>query len=212
MKETIKLLKNIGVDTRYISYTPKTIYINNLRFSKFSRKKEETFKKYYPNIQIKRSSLLQKICNRSSKILSKELKPREKVLLPKLKDKKTELIHIILEPYTRKYGIITTENKNEKVDKIIGEQTLNIESYNIISNIFSGEGIPEIKKTQPKTINPLIHVPNEWITSFTEENNIEYPENNYKNITLEFMEFIEPIIPSYKENILQSRDFVKENQ
>ncbi len=34
--DVLKFLKIIGVDTRFVSYTPKKIYINNLRFSKFS--------------------------------------------------------------------------------------------------------------------------------------------------------------------------------
>ena len=37
-KDVLKFLKIIGVDTRFISYTPQKIYINNLRFSKFSRR------------------------------------------------------------------------------------------------------------------------------------------------------------------------------
>ena len=32
-KDVLKFLKIIGVDTRFISYTPQKIYINNLRFS-----------------------------------------------------------------------------------------------------------------------------------------------------------------------------------
>ena len=207
-KETLKLLKNIGVDTRYISYTPTTIYINDLRFSKFSRKKEETFKKYYPQTTIIRSSLLQKICNRASKILSQELKPRDKITLPKITDKKTELIHIILEPYTRKYGIQII--KEGKPDKIVGTNTLNLETYNILTKIFAGEGIPDTIKTEPPTINPLLNIPNEWIEAFTNEKINDYPEDKYKEITLDFMDFVKPIIPSYKENILQSRDFLKQ--
>ena len=35
-KDVLKYLKIIGVDTRFVSYTPQKIYINNLRFSKFS--------------------------------------------------------------------------------------------------------------------------------------------------------------------------------
>ena len=206
-KQTLKLLKNIGVDTRYISYTKTTIYINNLRFSKFSRKKEETFKKYYPQTTIIRSSLLQKICNRASKILSQELKPRDKITLPKITDKKTELIHIILEPYTRKYGIQII--KEGKPDKKIGTQTLNLETYNILTTIFNGEGIPNTIKTTPPTINPLINIPNDWIEAFTNEKINNYPKNKYKEITLDFMDFIKPIIPSYKENILQSREYLK---
>jgi hypothetical protein len=52
-KDVLKFLKIIGVDTRFISYTPQKIYINNLRFSKFSRKREATFKKQYPEINWK---------------------------------------------------------------------------------------------------------------------------------------------------------------
>ena len=33
-KDVLKFLKIIGVDTRFISYTPEKIYINNLRLTK----------------------------------------------------------------------------------------------------------------------------------------------------------------------------------
>ena len=44
-KDVLKYLKIIGVDSRFISYTPQKIYINNLRFSKFSRKNHHNYKK-----------------------------------------------------------------------------------------------------------------------------------------------------------------------
>ncbi|MBR3198225.1 MAG: ATPase, partial [Methanobrevibacter sp.] len=50
-RDVLKYLKLIGVDSRFISYTPEKIYINNLRFSKFSRKREATFNKQYPEIK-----------------------------------------------------------------------------------------------------------------------------------------------------------------
>ena len=215
-KEVIKLLKLIGVDTRFISYTPNTIFINNLRFSKFSRKKEETFKKYYPEIEVKRSSLLQKICNHSSKILSQTLKPQDTVLLPEIKDATDELLVIILEPYSRKYGIQFIDYKdkdNYEIDKIVESLTVNIEAYNILSDIFSGEGI-NFKRHQKEDsiprIYPFLNVSNEWINSFLEEENIiNYPKREYGNLSLEFMEFISKIIPQYKENILKSKDFIQ---
>ena len=49
-KDVLKYLKIIGVDTRFISYTPDKVYINNLRFSKFSRTREKTFNNQYPDI------------------------------------------------------------------------------------------------------------------------------------------------------------------
>ena len=59
-RDVLKFLKIIGVDTRFISYTPEKIYINNLRFSKFSRTREATFNRQYPDIEIVRNSLFSK--------------------------------------------------------------------------------------------------------------------------------------------------------
>ena len=56
-RDVLKFLKIIGVDSRFTSYTPEKIYINNLRFSKFSRKREATFNKQYPEIEVVRNKL-----------------------------------------------------------------------------------------------------------------------------------------------------------
>ena len=72
-RDVLKFLKIIGVDTRFISYTPQKIYINNLRFSKFSRTREATFMKQYPEIEVVRNKLFQKICSKSSKQLALEI-------------------------------------------------------------------------------------------------------------------------------------------
>ena len=82
-RDVLKYLKIIGVDTRFISYTPDRIYINNLRFSKFSRTREATFKKQYPEIEVVRSKLFQKICSKSSKHLALEIEPGATILMPK---------------------------------------------------------------------------------------------------------------------------------
>ena len=100
-KDVLKYLKIIGVDTRFISYTPDKIYINNLRFSKFSRTREKTFANQYPEIEVVRNKLFQKICSKSSKVLSMELKPNTKILMPE----DNYLVELLLEPYTRKYGV-----------------------------------------------------------------------------------------------------------
>ena len=122
-KDVLKFLKIIGVDTRFISYTPNKIYINNLRFSKFSRKREETFKKQYSEIDIVRSSLFQKICSKSSKLLALEIKPNSKILLPE----DNFLIELLLEPYTRKYGVklIYNGDYDLKVNPIILDDEVN---------------------------------------------------------------------------------------
>ena len=100
-KDVLKFLKIIGVDSRFISYTSQKIYINNLRFSKFSRKREATFKKQYPEIEIVRNSLFQKICSKSSKVLSLEIKPNSVILMPQ----NNFMVDVLMEPYTRKYGL-----------------------------------------------------------------------------------------------------------
>ena len=99
-KDVLKYLKIIGVDSRFISYTPSKIYINNLRFSKFSRKRQETFNKQYPKIEVVRNSLFQKICSKSAKTLS-DIKPNSTILIPE----DNFMVDVILEPYTRKYGV-----------------------------------------------------------------------------------------------------------
>ena len=59
-KDVLKFLKIIGVDTRFVSYTAEKIYINNLRLSKFSRKRQATFNKEYPDIEVVRNSYFRK--------------------------------------------------------------------------------------------------------------------------------------------------------
>ena len=82
-KDILRFFKKIGVDTRFVSVVPPNILINNHRFSKFSRTKEELFRKNYPEMKVIRSKIFQKICARSSKVLGETLTPREKILINK---------------------------------------------------------------------------------------------------------------------------------
>ncbi|RBQ24635.1 hypothetical protein ALNOE001_00620 [Candidatus Methanobinarius endosymbioticus] len=104
-KEVLKLLGMIGIDTRYISYTHNLIYINDQRFAKFSKKRQEIFKKYYPEMDIISSTLLRKICIKFSEIIANEIAPKDNVLILKPKNRVDYLLKIVLEPYSRKYGI-----------------------------------------------------------------------------------------------------------
>ena len=247
-KKVLKLLRILGIDTRFISYTPKIIYVNNVRFSKFSKKREETFKKYFPEIAIVRSTLFQKICARSSKILSDELDPKDNILLLKPKNKIDELLEIVLEPYLRKYGIticnsnfltvdeaISNLNKDNSKDgkmninSIISSLTLNQEVESILSSIFSGNEIASGKEenSKIKTIYPFINVSNEWINTFFDnlsKNNFKKDRNKLKinnnsllkkeegeKKAISFMNFLDDIVPHYKENILKSAIYIKKN-
>lgn len=256
-KEVLKLLKIIGIDTRFISYTENTIYINDQRFSKFSKNRQETFNKYYPDMDIISSGTFQKICIRASKVLSEELSPKNRILLLKLENEVDELLKIVLEPYSRKYGVSIIEsdikssdidyivdnsnkeldfdllynkiNKDKKVDfnieniDIIAKSlTLDEKVEDIISNIFLGNGIGNISNKENKGfkfIYPFINISNNWIESFNKiihenymnKNDIDKNNNNKASIIIadSFMEFLDNIIPQYKENFLKSTIFIE---
>ncbi|MBZ9570637.1 ATPase [Methanobrevibacter sp. TMH8] len=246
-KEVLKLLKIIGIDTRFISYTENTIYINDQRFSKFSKKRQETFNKYYPEMNIISSGTFQKICIRASKVLSEQLSPKDKILLLKPENDIDELLKIVLEPYSRKYGVQLIESniKASDIDKIdmdfniidsnidfaidkdiniiARSLTLDEKVEDVLSNIFSGNGIGDINKKENKEfkfIYPFINISNNWIDSFNKQFNENYIDKNKdkknKNETSiiiadSFMEFLDNIIPQYKENFLKSTIFIENN-
>lgn len=202
-KDVLKFLKIIGVDTRFVSYTPHKIYINNLRFSKFSRKRQETFNRQYPEIEVVRSSLFQKICSKSSKHLALEAKPNSKILMPK----DNFIIELLMEPYTRKYGIeLVCEGE---YDLVVNPIILDDEVNNIFSTIFAGEGIKFRDKTNE--IYPLLNVPLDWINSFLEMDGQETVQcENRDELAIAFSEFLEEVAPQYKENVLNASEFIEE--
>lgn len=200
-KDVLKYLKIIGVDTRFISYTPSKIYINNLRFSKFSRKRQETFNRQYPNIEVVRNSLFQKICSKSAKALS-DIKPNSIILLPE----DNFMINIILEPYTRKYGVKLVHDG--EYDLIVNPVILDDEVNQIFSTIFSGEGLKFNKKESE--IYPLINVSLDWINSFLEMDGREKIKNENNDVLASsFMEFLEDVAPQYRENVLKASDYIE---
>ena len=201
-KDVLKYLKIIGVDTRFISYTPEKIYINNLRFSKFSRTREATFKKQYLGIEVVRNKLFQKICAKSSKVLSDEIKPNSRILMPK----DNFIIGIIMEPYTRKYGVelVYDGEYDLKVNPLILDDEVN----NIFEGIFKGEGL-NLSKADDE-IYPLINVSLDWINSFLKMVGKDTLEKENKNeLANSFSDFLEDVAPQYRENVLKASDFVE---
>ena len=202
-KDVLKYLKIIGVDTRFISYTPDKIYINNLRFSKFSKKRREMFNRKYPNIEVIRNSLFYKIASKASRVLA-DITPNTKILMPE----DNFPIELILEPYTRKYGVklVYSGSYDLKVNPLI----LDCEVNRIFSDIFKGRGIDFNRKDNE--IYPLINVPLEWINSFLEMNNKKtvYCDNK-DEVTSSFMEFLEDVAPQYRENVLKASDYIEKN-
>ena len=201
-RDVLKFLKIIGVDTRFVSYTPEKIYINNLRFSKFSRKREATFNNQYPEIEVVRSSLFQKICSKSSKVLALEIKPNSVILMPE----DNFIIDVLMEPYTRKYGVKLVYGGG--YDLIVNPTILDNEVNSIFSTIFSGEGLNFTKKSNE--IYPLINVPLDWINSFLEMDGKEIIKNeNNDELATSFMEFLEDVAPQYRENVLKASEYIE---
>ena len=202
-KDVLKYLKIIGVDTRFISYTPDKIYINNLRFSKFSRTREKTFNNQYPDIEVVRNKLFQKICSKSSKVLSEEMEPNTRILMPK----DNYIVELILEPYTRKYGVELVYSGEH--DLAVNPVILDDEVNNIFQGIFNGDGLNyNLDKNE---IYPLINVSLDWINSFLEMDGHELVDCEKKNdLANSFSRFLDDVAPQYKENVLSAADFINE--
>lgn len=202
-RDVLKYLKIIGVDTRYISYTPEKIYINNLRFSKFSRKRQATFNRQYPEIEVVRNKLFQKICSKSARHLALEAKPNSRILMPE----DNYLVELLMEPYTRKYGVelVYGGEYDLRVNPIILDDEVN----NIFEGLFNGEGLNYDKRDDE--IYPLVNVSLDWINSFLEMDGQELLDCENKNeLALSFSEFLEDVAPQYKENVLNASEFVLE--
>lgn len=200
-KDVLKYLKIIGVDTRYISYTPEKIYINNLRFSKFSRTREATFNRQYPEIEVVRNKLFQKICSKSSKHLALEAKPNSRILMPK----DNYIIELLMEPYTRKYGVrlVYEGDYDLRVNPVILDDEVN----DIFEGIFKGEGLNFSKRDDE--IYPLANVSLDWINSFLKMDGQDLVDCNNKNeLALSFSEFLEDVAPQYKENVLNASEYI----
>lgn len=201
-KDVLKFLKIIGVDTRFISYTPQKIYINNLRFSKFSRAREATFMKQYPEVEVVRNKLFQKICSKSSKHLALEIEPNSCILMPE----DNFIIELLMEPYTRKYGVeLVYEGEYDfKVNPLILDDQVN----DIFEGIFSGDGLSYSRK--PNEVYPLINVPLDWINSFLEMDGQDILESENKNeLANSFSEFLEDVAPQYRENVVKAAEFIE---
>ena len=201
-KDVLKYLKIIGVDTRFISYTPDKIYINNLRFSRFSRKKEATFNKQYPEIEVVRNKLFQKICAKSSKHLALEAKPNSRILMPK----DNYLVELLMEPYTRKYGVELVYEGD--YDLMVNPVILDDQVNDIFEGIFKGEGLNYSRKDNE--IYPLVNVSLDWINSFLQMDGRELIEGeNTDEQANSFSEFLDEVALQYKENVLSASEFIE---
>lgn len=209
-KQIIKSLNKMGVDTRFISLYKNNIYINNLKFSKFSRKKEDDFKKEYPEIRVVRSKLFQKICIKVSRTVKNQIKPQSKLYIENDDSLENILLHVVLEPYRRKYGIKIVDAKSD--------DTINVSNYcqddfclNYLNLMTKGKKIEN--KLEKDTIYPLKHVKYQWMYDWMESSNIRYSsKKDIKNDSNnEIKNFLEKHIPNVQESLIQSVNYLEGN-
>ena len=215
-RERVKFLQKIGVDTRFVSIIEDKVYINNLKFSRFSRKKEELFKKSFPEVDVIRSKIFQKICMRASRNLAHCIHPKEKIFLIKNDDPRSFALYVILEPYQRKYGIelifdkSIDETEDLNIDSIALPTTLDDEAQNILQSMLDGEKIELLSLNEnyngKKLIYPLINVPKSWIYSWT-QNTLDNELNQNYNSSEDLLIFLESLVPDVRENLLKSALF-----
>ena len=178
-----EFLHRIGVDTRFVSIMDGVIFINNLKFSRFSRRKEELFLAKFPDERVVRSKIFQRTCTRASRTLKTSINPRDKIFI--LEGDESEgkncfdyALRAVLEPYKRKYGVeiiygtSLKDLKDSGVDSIALPVTLDAESIKIVDIILDGGRIypPSSRESfhNMKLIYPLLKVPDSWIVSWIE--------------------------------------------
>ena len=217
-RDIVEFLQNIGVDTRFVSIVGSHVYVNNQRFSRFSGKRQETFIRKFPSYNISRSKVFQKICTRASRVLANSLKPGEKIFIRTNDRCARFILDVIMEPYTRKYGIkivygnLLEDAKESGVDSIALPVTLDDEVESILENILNGEKIEVLssKSTENnyKFIYPLLNVPGSWLVLWLEKLGFGYEYISHESIAVELLGFFEDFIPDVRENILKSALYV----
>ncbi len=220
-KEVTGFLKRTGVDIRFVSIVGNHIYINNQRFSRFSNKRQEAFKRRFQDYSISKSKIFQKICTRASRILANSLKPGDKIFIYNTDKCSKFILEVILEPYTRKYGIkliygnLIEDAIKFGVDSIALPLTLDNEVESIVNNILNGKKIEVLSlknkydvKNGLNMIYPLSNVPETWLISWLEKLEYQYKYSTGNNYADNLIEFFESFIPDVRENMLKSAFYV----
>lgn len=205
--EVIRFLSSIGVDTRFVSVLEDAILINNLRFSRFSRKREEVFRKKYLGIKVVRSKIFQMICSRVSHVLSGELEPHQRILVREGDDPLSYTLYAVLEPYTRKYGVSLVSWG--EFDFIACPLTLDHIIAEAIGEMINGKPIkgPPREDSRGRLLYPLSRVPVAWIERWLGVGPIRVTEDD---VIEEFIGFFEEVLPQFRENMLKSLDYIRE--
>ncbi len=209
-REIIKVLNNLGVETRFISLYNNVIYINNIKFSKFSKIKIERFHEVYPDIDVVKSKQFQSIAIKTSRSLKNLIKPQETIYIKKGQRPQDILLEIILEPYQRKYGITITDKYSNSC-KIADSKYLDEFAIEYIDLMIDAKKIQD--KYEDNTIYPLMHVSRKMIYDWIKTTDLEYVDCTCSDtISEEVLEFLESHIPNVSESIKQSVTYIDENR
>ena len=219
--DVVQFLQRIGVDTRFISVVDNHLFVNNQRFSRFSNKRQETFLRKFPRFSISRSKVFQRICTRASRVLANTINPGERIFILDNDKCSRFILEVILEPYTRKYGIklVYGHSYDDAVEfdsnSIALPVTLDNEVEYILESILNGEKIVVSslknrfnKENDTKYIYPFINVPRSWLDSWLKKldfDNTIIPEESF---SVDLLKFFEDFIPDVRENILKSAQYV----
>lgn len=218
----VKFLQRNGVETRFVSIIDEKIYINNLKLSRFSRKKEALFLENFPSFEVRRSKVFQRICTRASRVLKAGLSPGDRIMLAGPKNCVNLTLYTVLEPYTRKYGVelimIDDELDSANGLKFIGEKqdidavalplTLDQEVEHILESILNGDRLDLLsshsEKYGVKMIYPLINVPRSWLKSWADIEGLCCVFEDKEGLTGDMLEFLEGFIPDVREKMMSS--------
>ena len=228
-QEVIRFLQKNGVETRFVSIVDEKVYINNLKLSRFSRKKEEIFLEEFPNFEVKRSKIFQKICTRASRVLKNALSPHDKVLLKGQGNCVNLTLYAVLESYTRKYGVelivhngmdglneleVQKKKLEPNIDAVALPLTLDGEVEHILETMLNGEKLEllnsQSNKNGVKMIYPFINVPRSWIESWIAIEGLNCDFGDKAGLPRDMLEFLEGFIPDVREKMMSSAAYLSQ--
>lgn len=231
-QDVVRSLQKNGVETRFVSIVDDRVYVNNLKLSRFSRKKEEIFLEEFPNFEVRRSKIFQKICSRASRVLKNTLSPHDRIVLSNPSNCTNMALCTVLEPYTRKYGVeLLIQNDDvgrwnelklqEKklelnMDSMALPITLDGEVEHILETMLHGDKLEllssHLSKNGLKMVYPLINVPVSWIEKWVEIEGLSCVLEENKGLPAEILEFLEGFIPDVREKMMSSALYLSDDK
>jgi Predicted ATPase of the PP-loop superfamily implicated in cell cycle control len=227
-QNVIRFLQKNGVETRFVSIVDDKVYINNLKLSRFSRKKEELFLENFPDFEVRRSKVFQRICTRASRVLKNALSPHDRILLIGPENCVNLTLYAVLEPYTRKYGVELIipdggmdefkeqdrDGKTGYIDAVALPLTLDGEVENILATMLNGKKLDLLSSQSDnnglKMIYPLINIPLSWIESWVDIEGLNCDFGDKNGLPREMLEFLEGFIPDVREKMMSSAGYLSE--